>query len=195
MLVPLPDLPGLFEGIDWELDIPQQVSRSAFTKRTKVIGMPGAEGWLASARVLPAASQAETRAWRTFIVSCRRSENTFHLPAAKPWPVPAAEPTVTAAVAGNRAVAVSNTDELAKGMYATVEQASGYYRLVVIVALDGSNVHFEPYLTDPPKIGATFRIAAPFCSMRLSGTSLKLPNRARPTGFTFEAEEAFEVST
>lgn len=194
MLVPLPDLPGLFEGIDWSLDVPQQKSRSEFTKRTKVIGMPGAEGWLASAMVLPDASQTETRAWRTFIVSCRGSENSFRLPAEKPWPAPAAEPTVTAAITGNRAVTVSSTAELATGMYATVEQANGYFRLVVIVALDGSDVHFEPYLTGDPKIDATFRIAAPFCPMRLSGNALKLPNRARPTGFTFEADEAFEVS-
>lgn len=192
MLVPLPDLPGLFEGVDWTLDVPQQKNKSEFTKRTQVIGLPGAEGWLATAMVLPDASQIETRAWRAFVLACRGAENTFHLPAEKPWPKPAADPSVTAAVAGNRAVTVSSTAEIAIGMYATVEQANGYFRLVGVVGIDGSNVHFEPYLTGDPKIGATLRIIAPFCPMRLAGQALKLPNRARPTGFTFEAEEAFE---
>jgi len=193
-LVPLPDLPGLFEGVDWTFDPPQQVNKSEFTRRTQVIGLPGADGWLASAMVLPDASQTETRAWRRFILACRQSENTFHLPAEKPWPTPTAEPTVTAAVAGNRAVTVSSVAELAEGMFATVEQANGYFRLVGIVGIDGSNVHFEPYLTGAPKLGAALRVTAPFCPMRLT-SKVKLPNRARPTGFTFEAEEAFEVAS
>lgn len=190
MLIALPDLPGLFEGVDWTFDVPQQKNRSEFTRRTQVIGTPGAESWLARATVLPNASEAEARAWRVFIVSCRGSENTFHLPAARPWPTPSGNPTVTAAVAGNQAVTVSDASEIQPGMFATVEQASGHFRLVLVRSVVGSTVHFEPYLTGNPEIGAVFEIIEPFCPMRLTQKAVPLPVRPRPIGFTFEAEEA-----
>lgn len=191
MLVALPNLPGLFEGVDWTLDVPQQLNKSEFTRRTQVIGTPGSEQWLASAMVLPEPTEAEFRLWRAFILSCRGSENTFHLPAPKPWPTPSAEPTVTAAVAGNLAVTVSSVTQIAIGMMATVQQVSGHYRLAGVVGIAGNTVHLEPGLTGNPTIGATFKIIAPFAPMRLT-SKVALPNRARPTGFKFEAEEALK---
>lgn len=187
MLVPLPDLPVLFEDIDWTPFIPQQKTRSEFTSRTKTIGMPGAERWLATAHVLAPASDAEVRAWRAFIISCRGSENTFYLPALPLRQTSATEPTVTAAVTGNRAVTVSSAANVAVGMYATVKQVDGHHRLVTVVGIDGLNVHFEPYLSADPDTGETFVIGEPYARMQLPNPDTPLPKIGRR--FQFEAEE------
>lgn len=190
MLVPLPNLPGLFSSVEWSLVIPQQRTRSEFTGRTQVIGLPGAEHWQVKAIALPLATRAEELAWRAFLIACRGAENTFHMPTLPLWPAPPAEPTVTAAVAGNRAVTVSSVAELEPGMDATVQQTNGHFRKVTIVGIDGSNVHFEPYLTSNPVIAATLNIAAPFCVMRMASNELGWQQTATVGGAGFEAEEA-----
>lgn len=190
MLVPLPDLPALFASVEWTLVIPQQTNRSEFTGRLQVVGLPGAEHWRVKASVLPFANEAEQRAWRAFIVACRGVENTFHMPTLPLWPAPPEEPTITDSVTGNRAVELSSVDAITLGMEATVEQADGHFRKVVVVGIDGSNVHFEPYLTSDPEIGSTFNIAAPFCPMRMTSNELSWRRDAVTGGFEFEAEEA-----
>lgn len=190
MRVPLPDLPGLFATVEWTLVIPQQSNRSEFTGRVQVIGMPGAEHWRVKATVLPHASEAEQRAWRAFLIACRGAENTFHMPTLPLWPAPPTEPTVTAKVTGNRAVTLSSVAGLEPGMEATIEQANGYFRKVTIVGIDGSNAHFEPYLTGDPEIDATFNIAAPFCVMRMVSNEPGWQRDARVAGASFEAVEA-----
>ena len=191
MLVPLPNLPGLFSSVEWSLVIPQQKSASEFTGRTQVIGLPGAEHWRVKASALPHASEAESRSWRAFIVACRGAENTFNMPAMPLAAFTGANPSVTAAVAGNRAVTVSSVAGIVPGMVATVTQVGGRYRKVVVVGIVGLNVQFEPYLTANPLVGAAFNLDAPFCTMRLSGNEHGWQRGARvAAGFAFEAEEA-----
>lgn len=190
MLVPLPNLPGLFSAVEWTLAIPQQKNRSEFTGRTQVIGTPGAEQWRTKATALPNASQSEARAWRAFIVALRGAENTFQMPALPTWPQVGPNPTVTAAVAGNRAVTVSSAAGIALGMYATVLQTDGHARMVVVVGIDGLNVHFEPYLTADPSLNQELVIDAPYSVMRLTGGEQSWRQTAITSGFALEAEEA-----
>lgn len=187
MLVPLPALDFPFDDIAWTLAIPQQKNRSEFTSRTQTIGLPGAEEWRAMAVCLPAASESEARAWRAFLLACRGSENTFHLPALAAPQRLGAQPTVTAAVIGNRAVTVSSAAGIELGMFATVVQADGHHRLVGVVGIDGTNVHFEPYLSAAPLTGQVLEINEPYARMQLSRPDQPLPNVFAP--FQFDAEE------
>lgn len=187
MLVPFPSHPYPLEDVLWTPVIPQQTNRSEFTGRSQTIGLPGAEQWRATVLALPATSDAEARAWRAFLIACRGAENTFYLPA---LPLPQRsgdQPTVSAAVEGNRAVTVTSTAGISVGMYATVIQSDGHHRLVLIVGIDGSNIHFEPYLSANPKTGETFEVNEPYARMQLARPDQPLPNVWRR--FQFEAEE------
>lgn len=190
MLVPLPALPAVFSSVEWTFAIPQQKNRSEFTGRTQTIAMPGAEQWRVKATALPQANEAEARLWRAFIASLRGAENTFNMPALPLWPAGAANPTVTAAVAGNRAVTVDDSGAIELGMYATVLQSDGHARMAIVVGIDGLDVHFEPYLTAAPTLGAAFIIDEPYCPMRLTSGEQTWRQTANTGGFQLEAEEA-----
>lgn len=175
MLVPLPTIDYLFQSIDWLPVFPQQSNRSEYTSRQQTIATPGAEMWTAEAITIPATTAAELRAWRAFVIACRGSENSFRLPALPLRQYAGAEPTVTAAVAGNRAVTVSSAANVQIGMCATVHQADGHDRLVVVVGIDGANVHFEPYLTAAPTIASTFVIGDPYAVVKFADPRQPLP--------------------
>lgn len=187
MLIDLPALPYLFYDLKWTLDIPQQKNRSEFSRRTQTIGMPGAEQWLATAFAIEPAALAEMFAWHAFLASCRGSENTFNLPALPFAQSTAANPVVTAAVAGNRAVTVASAADIALGMYATVLQVDGHARLLKVVGIAGLAVHFEPYLSAAPTIGAPFVIDEPYSRVELSAAAQPLPSIGEK--FQLEAEE------
>jgi hypothetical protein len=187
MQVELPALPYLFMRIAPTLSIPQQKNRSEFTGRTQTIGLPGAEQWLATAYAIPAANLAEMFAWHAFLAACRGSENTFNLPARALRQSSAANPTVTAAVAGNRAVTVSSAANVQLGMYATVLQSDGHARLVKVVGKNGLDVHFEPYLTTNPTIGEELVIDQPYSRMQLAKPDQPLPEIGEY--FSFDCEE------
>jgi hypothetical protein len=187
MLVNLPALPALFMGISWTLRIPQQKNRSEFTSRTQTIGTPGAEEWLATARATAPATLDEMFAWHAFLASCRGSENTFNLPALAIRQRTGGSPTVAAAVAGNRAVTVNDPEGVVPGMYATVRQTDGHDRLVKVVAVNGLNIHFEPYLTANPSIGAALIVNEPYARMQLVRADQVMPEIGE--FFQFEAEE------
>ncbi len=175
MLISLPALPVLFHDVKWRPMIPQQQNTSEYTGRSQVIGQPGTESWAARALCVAIASDAEERAWHAFLSSLRGAENTFYLPARTKLQTTAAQPTVTAAVAGNRAVTVSSTANVAVGMWATVQQANGHRRLVKVTAIAGSNVGFEPGLTGAPATGVPLVIGDPFGLVRLVQPLAELP--------------------
>lgn len=187
-LVTLPALTLLFDDVSWLPVFPQQKNRSGFTGRSQVVGQPGCESWEATAHALPVSSIAEAEAWRRFFAAIRGSENTFHLPALTRPQRAVTQPTVTAAVTGNRAVTVSSAANVSPGMYATVEQNNGHFRLVTVVAIAGSNVHFEPALTGAPKTGQPLLINNPYCPVRMADPRQRIPNFHQP--FSFDVEEA-----
>ncbi len=188
MLVNLPALPVLFRDIVWRPQIPQAKNRSEYTGRTQVIGQPGTESWTATAQCIAPANDAEERAWHAFLIALRGAENTFWLPARPRLQTAAAAPTVTAAVAGNRAVTVSSTANVLPGMWATVQQTNGHRRLVKVTAIAGSNVQFEPGLTGAPATGVPLVIGDPFGAVRLSDPGVPLPTIGRD--FELLVEEA-----
>lgn len=175
MLVPLPALDVPFQSIDWTPIFPQQKNQSEYTRRSRIVGMPGAEGWTGEAVSTPVASETEARAWRAFVIACRGCENTFRLPALEIQQRAGAQSIVTGAVAGNRAVAVSSVAGVELGMYATVHQADGRDRMVAIVGIDGLTVHFEPYLIAAPATGQPFEINAPWCEVRFADPQQRMP--------------------
>lgn len=188
MLIPLPDLPVLFQKVLWTPVIPQQKNRSEFTNRSQTIGLPGAEAWHATAVALPPADIEEMWAWDAFLAACRGSENSFDLPALPLPQTTAANPVVTAAVAGNRAVTVNSIANVRLGMYATVQQADGHPRLVKVTGIAGLNVQFSIDLTANPTIGAELEIGEPYARMQLPQGNQ--PLTVIGESFQFEAEEA-----
>lgn len=187
MLVDLPALPILFYKIVWTPDFNQEKTRSEYTRRTQTIGQPGTEQWTATAYAMAPATMAEMWAWDAFIAACRGSENTFNLPALPRPQTSAANPVVTAAVAGNRAVTVDDASDVQLGMFATVLQADGHARLVKVVGKIGLAVHFEPGLSGDPTVGEELIIDRPYGRVSLPNASQPLTIIGEP--FQLEAEE------
>ncbi len=189
MLVDLPAIAApLFQKIVWTPDFNNQKIRSEFTGRPQTIGQPGVERWTGTAFVFAPATMAEMWAWDAFIASCRGSENTFNLPA---LPIPqtaAADPAITAAVAGNRGVTGASAAGVRLGMSATVVQVDGHARLVKVVGINGLDIHLEPGLSANPTIGEALVIGEPYGAMRMPDA--RTPLTVIGEAFQFEVEEA-----
>lgn len=176
----------------WTLEVPQQINRSRFTGRRKVIGMPGTEKWLVQATVEPLATEAKARSWRAFTAALRGAENWFRFPALPSPQMSAgfANPVVQNVVAGNRAVALSTSAGIVPGMHMTINQVDGYLRLVVVVGVVGAQVSFEPYLYRDPLVSSPVEVINPFGVMSLTGGNAGWDDSNGLTSFIFDAEEA-----
>jgi len=174
----------------WTLQVPQQINRSSFTGRRKVIGLPGAEIWLLQATIEPLAREVQARSWRAFTASLRGAENFFRFPALPTPQTGFANPKVAAVVAGNRAVALTTAAGVVPGMHMTITQVDGYQRLVVVVGVVGAQVSFEPYLYLDPLVTSDVEIQNPWGVMALSGGNAGWDDSNGLVGFTIDAQEA-----
>ena len=62
------------------LDVPDQMNRSIWTRRRKIVGLPGAEMWMASFSIEPLATEDDERPWRAFLFNLRGRQNHFNYP-------------------------------------------------------------------------------------------------------------------
>lgn len=188
-----------FDAEDWEIDVPAQVNRSVFTKRRKVIGLPGAESWSCRLTVEPIATETDERPWRAFLLSLRGQQNTFNVKAACQSP-PAGTPTVNSgATAGYTlpitGLAISQTI-LKAGQFMTVPLPSGHKRLVCLTADLVSNgsgnatATFEPALTEVPTTSTAIEMSNPYCPMSLKARSNGWTRNQGVAQFILDAEEA-----
>lgn len=81
-LLTIPDPEELIMlGLD--LDVPDQMNRSIWSRRGQVVGLPGAEMWFVKAAIGPIATELEERPWRAFTFNMRGRQNQFHFPLCK----------------------------------------------------------------------------------------------------------------
>lgn len=183
-------------------DTPAQRNQSAWTRRVRKTGLPGAETWQASAEIPEIATEADERAWRSFYFGLQGVINWFklRLPCQRhigPMPLVAAGGTggYTQPLKGM----TPNTTILFAGQFMTVPVPIGRPRAVMLTAdmrTDGggnATAAFVPALGQIPATDATVETANPFipvCSTDtvsalnysngVSGVSLSLAEDSGP---------------
>lgn len=196
--ITVPDYDDLFlSGL--RVRSPAQVNRSVWTGSRKVIGMAGAEVWIAQAVIDTQATELAERPWRAFLFGLRGQVNFFR------WYLPRSnhigpKPTVDAgAVAGAytlplRSMAPS-TLVLQAGQFMTVPMPSGKYRTVCLTAdlvSDSSGdatATFEPALNEAAAEGATVETADPFIDFALVEPEQGFDYQDGISGAAFDVEE------
>lgn len=135
-LISLPDADDI-ELKSIRPDVPDQLNRSIWSRRGKVVGLPGAEAWRLSALVGPFTTEIEERPWRAFLHGLRGRQNHFHMPVACQRHY-GPKPLVKAASAAGYTLPLdgmaASTRILSAGQYLTVPLPSGHKRLVMLMA-------------------------------------------------------------
>lgn len=185
--------------VEWSLDTPAQVNRSAWSGARKVIGLPGAERWFATSALTPVSTETDERPLRAFILACRGPANTFRLPAACSQRS-GTNPTVRTGANAGRTLPLQglppSTTVLVAGQFMTVPLPSGHERLVCLTADLASNgagqgtATFSPMLGEVPTAGATVETIAPWALMALTNSRQGWKTEGGQTAFMIEAEEA-----
>lgn len=135
-LLTVPDTEALILN-SLTLDVPDQQNRSIWTRRRKIVGLPGAEMWMASFSLEPLATESDERPWRAFLFSLRGRQNHFNYPLPKQRHV-GGKPLVNAASASGYELPLDgmqpSTRILSAGHYMTVPLPSGHNRLVMLAS-------------------------------------------------------------
>lgn len=118
-------------------DVPDQLNRSIWSRKGKVVGLPGAEIWQLGAFVGPFATEVEERPWRAFLHGLKGRQNHFHMRVACQRHY-GPKPLVNAASAAGYLLPLDgmavSTRILEAGQYLTVPLPSGHKRLVMLMA-------------------------------------------------------------
>lgn len=118
-------------------DVPDQLNRSIWSRKGKVVGMPGAEVWRGSAVVGPIVTEMEERPWRAFLHGLKGRQNHFH------WVIACQRhvggmPLVNSASSPGYSLPLDgmqpSTRILSAGQYLTVPLPSGHKRLAMLMA-------------------------------------------------------------
>lgn len=119
------------------LDVPDQQNRSIWTRRRKIVGLPGAEMWMASFSIESLATEDDERPWRAFLFNLRGRQNHFNYPMPRQRHV-GGKPLVNAASSAGYTLPLDgmepSTRILSAGHYMTVPLPSGHNRLVMLAA-------------------------------------------------------------
>lgn len=118
-------------------DVPDQLNRSIWSRKGKIIGLPGAEVWILSAIVGPLATEMEERPWRAFLHGLRGRQDHFNYVVACQRHA-GAMPLVNSAADAGYTLPLDgmepNTRILQAGQYLTVPLPSGHKRLLMLKA-------------------------------------------------------------
>jgi hypothetical protein len=182
----------------FDFDAPAQVNRSGWTKRRKVLDLPGGQSWYFQFHVEGPATEEEERPWRAFLMRLKGPANSFRLRVACEQhtfnnPVVGADP-------GN-----GNTlplqgflpgTALVAGQFLTVPLPSGHERLVMLTAdltANGSGqatATFIPSLDETPTAGAAVETINPWSLVALTDARNGWALSDGVSEFQFAAEEA-----
>ncbi len=187
-----------FDSHGWEIDVPQQVTRG-WSKRRKVVGLPGAETWRCTLSLEPVATELDERQWRAFVVEMQGQENHVHIPANCQQP-PAPSCTVRAGATNGYNLPLGGLPAssliLSRGEYMTAALPSGHFRMVMLMADLVSNgagqatATFKPALNEAPTVGAIVELANPFCPMSFTESRNGWGVSDGLSSFSFAMEEA-----
>lgn len=184
---------------DLRLNTPQQVNRSGWTGRRKVVGLPGTETWRGTVAIADIATELEERAWRAFLFGLAGPENWFR------WDLPCQthigpKPQVNAATGSGYSLPLKsmapNAMILRAGQYMTVPLPSGHQRTVCLTAdlvTNGSGnatAQFRPALNEVPANNATVETSQPFIPMSPVSTDMGLATEEGVSFTSFEVEES-----
>ena len=197
-LLTIPD-PDALIMLGMDLDVPDQMNRSAWTRRGQVVGLPGAEMWFVKAAIEPLATENEERPWRAFIFNMRGRQNHFHFPLCKQAHA-GSRPLVNAAVSAGYSLPLDgmapSTTILLAGQYMTVPLPSGHNRLVMLTADLATNsggaaiAYFNIELGEIPANNAVVETIDPFIPVRNTAGRASMSWDNAVTGASFDLEEA-----
>lgn len=188
-----------FVDVQWDLDQPAQVNRSAWTGRRKVMGLPGAAKWYFSGALEPISTEVDARPWRAFKISLRGPVNSFRMPIACSQHA-FDNPIVRTGPGDGNTIPLEglppSTTMLVAGQFMTVPLPSGHKRLVCLIGNLTSNglgqgtATFLPALNEVPTVGATVETIDPYALVALTASRQGWQDANGLFSFTFEAEEA-----
>lgn len=188
-------LPALLRVASVEPDLTEnaQRNRSAWTGKSKILGLPGNQFWTFNVQFRTVSTEAAIRAGRAFFFALRGMVNTFDLPVT-PTPQFAAgttQPTITSGGAvGARTATFSSVANVIDGMFASVALPSGHKRLFVPISKAGSVVTFEPSMIESVAGGATVEIIRPVMRARLTSPRYGYSDSDGVVTFSASVEEA-----
>lgn len=153
------------------IDFPVQRNQSAWTRRTRKTGLPGAELWQAGAEIPETATEEGERKWRAFYFGLEGLLNWFKLKLPCQRHI-GPKPTVASGGTGLYTQPLTgmtpNTTILFAGQFMTVPLPIGRPRnvmLTVDLRTDGAGTataQFTPALGQIPVTGTTVETAEPF---------------------------------
>lgn len=179
-------------SIQWTLERPAQVNRSAYTGSRKVATDPWHALWRARAELVPIVGDAaKARSLRAFVASLRGAVNTVRLPATEGGQKGLTAATVqTTAAQGASAMTVAGCYLLPGHMITVNDQLLQ----VVTSAPSGSNcaITFEGSLRAAANAGTVIETGNPTCLVALTGSAAGWAvDPGQLYSSSFEFEEAF----
>lgn len=180
--------------VDWTLDRPAQINRSAYTGTRTVVANPWHGIWRAKVTLRTEQGEAAIRTLRGFFASLKGQINTFQLTAVETAQHGSGTSTAAAIGAqGATTITLNNTPPLTAGMLATVTLPSGNLQMVMLTAaIAGSVITFEPPLREAIAIGALVDTANPTCLVALASSAFGWGvSNWRRYDIGFDVEEAF----
>lgn len=201
MAIIAPPAPLPLRNVKWRAPFPAQVNRSGWTGHRKVVGLPGATVWSASAEFVTIVTEAKAKRWRGWFMALKGPVNSFPLLATETVQTTAANPTVrTGANAGSTIPLQGlpiNATVLLSGDMMTVPLPSGHQRLVVLTAdlvtngTGQATATFGPELDEIPAAGVVVEIRRPWGLMAQTSEPPGWDVSVGQTyAFTLTAEEA-----
>lgn len=181
----------------FDLDTPAQVNRSAWTKRRKVIDLPGAQMWSFQFHIEGVNTELAERPWRSFLVRLGGPANPFRLPVAcsqHTGPKPRTQENSSGSTL--RLSGFAGAQSMYAGQYLTVPLPSGHERLVMIIndfiADGGGNAIATvlPPLDEVPVSGLTVESINPWALVALPDSRNGWSLSDGISDFQFTAEEA-----
>jgi hypothetical protein len=184
--------PGFgIRSIQWTLDRPAQVNRSAYTGARSVATNPWHGKLSAHVELAPIVREANGLALRAFLASLRGALNTFRIPATEggQFNLPAATVQATAAK-GATSMTLSGAF-LWPGQMLTVNDQL----LLVVTSADSSGncaITFESALREQATAATVAEVGDPTCLVALTDSSVSWSvDPGQLYGCTFDVEEVF----
>lgn len=195
-LIPFPALP--FDAT-WTPPVTKaQRNTSAWTGKSKIIGLANTGRWTCEVTFWPISTEDEERLLRAWLVNMDGQINATNIQRACQTP-PGSSPIVAAgAVAGNTCPLSGmqpSSTILKAGDHITIPTGSTF-RLVTLTADLVSNgsgagtAQFRPEIIEAPSVGGTVSIYTPFSPMRLAQDDNPMPSADGVTSFTATFVEA-----
>lgn len=183
----------------FDFDAPAQVNRSSWTKRSKIVDLPGGQSWHFEFHVEDITTEADERPWRVFLLQLKGPANSFRLPVACQQHE-GGNPTVRSGANDGNTVPLqglpASQTVLEAGQYMTVPLPSGHERLVMLTADLNSNgsgqgtANFIPSLDETPTAGASVETVNPWALVALPESRNGWTVSEGISGFQFSVDEA-----